>query len=313
MILVLGVVDEPVTARFLAHLALEERDFLLVDPRELGRQIHLELDWEPGRTGRRLRGEILFPRWKVSLDEVSGIYSRLGTGEDSPLPGHPEMAVQQAHAWNLLELFDGPVANRPSAMLSNNAKPCQYGAILQAGFRLPDTWAGGRLSQLERFVSRLEDAPVVKSISDERSVAKQLPLDEIRASQEGGVLPPHQFQERVVGTNVRVHLVGRRHAFACRAETGALDYRHASLSGHSLELLAMRLPEAVAAACRRLAEELELDFAGIDLIEPVGGSEDPGRWWCLEVNTAPGYAWFEEHSGLPISQSLAEFLSGGAG
>lgn len=312
MILVIGTVDEPVTAHFLAHLALTQRDFLFVDSRELGSRIHLELHWRPGRPGRRLTGEIHFPQWKVSLSEVSGIYSRLGTGQEGAESGQPrasELTVQQAHAWTLLDMFEGPVANRPSAMQSNDSKPCQYGAILRAGLRLPDTHVGGRLADLERFASGLGEAPIVKSTSGERSVAKQVPVDAIRSMVTGDLMPPHQFQERAVGTNVRVHLVGRTHAFACRAETDALDYRHPDRSGHTLELRPMRLPEAVTDACRRLAGDLGVDFAGIDLIEPVGGSENPRDWWCLEVNTAPGYSWFEEHSGLPIARSLADYLS----
>lgn len=308
MILVLGVIDEQVTAWFLGHLSALGRDFVFVDERQLGGEVHLELDWEPERG--RLLGELRFPRWRVGLEEVSGVYSRLGTGGVTP-PDTPEARAGRAHAAALLDLFSGPVANRASAMLSNGSKPCQYAAILAAGLRVPDTFAGGRWEQVRRFADGLDGLPVIKSISDERSLVKQVSLEALQAAAPPGQpLPPHQLQQRAAGTNIRAHVVGGRQVLACRAVTEALDYRHPDLTGHSVELEPVELPEAVAEACRRLSRSLDLGFAGIDLIEPPGGSPHPADWWCLEVNTCPGYLWFEQRTGLPISRVLADFLMG---
>ena len=45
--------------------------------------------------------------------------------------------------------------------------------------------------------------------------------------------------------------------------------------------------------------------SSIDLrVEPNGG------WWCFEVNTAPGFIWFENQTGLPIAAAVARALTG---
>jgi D-alanine-D-alanine ligase-like ATP-grasp enzyme len=47
-----------------------------------------------------------------------------------------------------------------------------------------------------------------------------------------------------------------------------------------------------------------LGLAGIDLrLDP------DGQWWCFEVNTAPGFIWFEDHTGLPIAAAVARALA----
>ncbi|RKH58733.1 alpha-L-glutamate ligase [Corallococcus interemptor] len=309
MILVMGPVDELVTAFFLAHLTATRREYVFVDERHLGTQVHLELDWRPGPPGAgKLTGAVRFPTWSVPLEQVSGIFSRLGTGGIEP-PQTPGSLAQRAHAAALLDLFQGPVANRATAMLSNGSKPCQYAAILAAGLRVPDTLAGGAPWHWERFARGLEGDPVIKSVSDERSLVKQVSWEEARAAMRPGhPLPPHQFQQRIPGTNVRAHVVGAREVLACRAESLALDYRHPDMTGHTVRLRAMELPAPVADACRQLSRALGLELTGIDLIEPPGGSNSPADWVCLEVNTCPGFMWFEQHSGLPIARALADHL-----
>jgi|SRR5215217_518809 len=310
MILVMGPVDELLTAFFLKHLTDTKREYLFVDERHLGSEVRLELDLPQGPSGPgRLRGAVRFPTWRVGLEEISGIYSRLGTGNVEQ-QRTPEVRAEQAHAAALLDLFPGPVANRATAMLSNGSKPCQYAAILAAGLRVPDTLVGSTWERWEPFAKALDGDPVIKSVSDERSLVKQVSWEATRASaRPGQPLAPHQFQQRIQGTNIRAHVVGARHVLACRAETQALDYRHPDLTGHTVNLCATELPEPVAEACRRLSRALGVDLAGIDLIEPPGGSSRPEDWVCLEVNTCPGFMWFEQHAGLPIARVLADFLS----
>nr|WP_242544828.1 hypothetical protein [Corallococcus sp. NCSPR001] len=309
--MLMGPVDELVTSFFLAHLTDTQREYLFVDQRHLGSQVRLDLDLDqaPGsRAARRLRGAVCFPTWRVDLEDISGIFSRLGTGG---VREHvtPEVRAERAHANALMDLFHGPVANRPTAMVSNNSKPCQYAAILAAGLSVPDTLAGGDWRLWEPFARGLTGDPVIKSVSDERSLVKQVTWDDTRAAfLPGRPPPPHQFQQRISGTNVRVHVVGGREVFACRAESQALDYRHPDMTGHPVHLRATLLPEPVADACRRLSSALGLHLSGIDLIEPPGGSADPRDWVCLEVNTCPGFMWFEQHTGLPIAQALARSL-----
>lgn len=343
MILVLGTIDEAVTAHFLAHLVATDQPFAFVDERQLGDAVRIELgvcgdparpldaiDDIPGVTPRgpsdaiadvischmpsdgmpdappRLTGRVCFPRWHADLAEITGIYTRLGTGA-ATLPDTPAARAERAHAAALLDLFAGPVANRATAMWSNSSKPAQYPAIIAAGFRVPDTVIAAPWLHARPHLDRWGAPPIVKSTSGVRSLVKAIDP----AALGPDPLPPHQLQRRIHGDNIRVHLVGGHTALASRAVTDAIDYRHPGLTGHDTRLEATELPPRVIDACRRLAHALDIGFAGIDLVEPPGGSPDPADWHCFEVNTCPGYLWYESNAGLPIAAALADWLCGG--
>ncbi|MER3479214.1 MAG: RimK domain-containing protein ATP-grasp, partial [Meiothermus sp.] len=34
-------------------------------------------------------------------------------------------------------------------------------------------------------------------------------------------------------------------------------------------------------------------------------------WYCFEINPCPGFAYYEQHTGQPISAALAELLEAG--
>jgi glutathione synthase/RimK-type ligase-like ATP-grasp enzyme len=45
-------------------------------------------------------------------------------------------------------------------------------------------------------------------------------------------------------------------------------------------------------------------IAGIDLKEAPDG-----EYYCFEVNPSPGFAYYEQHTGQPISAALVEALN----
>ena len=63
------------------------------------------------------------------------------------------------------------------------------------------------------------------------------------------------------------------------------------------------LPVEVAQRCIRLTRMLGFHFSGIDLMRTP---ED--EWYCFEVNTSPGFSYFEQGTGQPISMTLARFM-----
>ena len=66
------------------------------------------------------------------------------------------------------------------------------------------------------------------------------------------------------------------------------------------------LPPTVAEACLRLARRLDLLLAGIDLKETPDG-----EYYCFEVNPSPGFLYYEQYTGQPISTALADLLQHG--
>jgi glutathione synthase/RimK-type ligase-like ATP-grasp enzyme len=114
-----------------------------------------------------------------------------------------------------------------------------------------------------------------------------------------------QFQERVRGFDVRVHVIGPE-AFATRVHSGATDYRYASdQTGSDASLEPFELPDEVRARCVAMTGEMGLAFSGIDL-----RFADDGRIVCFEVNPSPGFSYYEANTGQPIADTLAGYLAG---
>lgn len=252
-------------------------------------------------------GAVTTERGTVDLDAVAGCYLRL-------LGAHPSRAASAAAtqrrtaAVALLsgwaELAAARVANRPSAMASNGSKPFQAALVAKAGFAVPEVMVSNDPASVRDFAAR-HGRVVFKSASGVRSVVRELTgerwrmLDRVRAL-------PTQFQQLVIGRNVRVHVVADA-VFACEAVGGALDYRYAEPGGAAATLRAVTLPGKVAQRCVQLAEHLGLPFAGVDLLE-----DHDETWWCFEVNPAPAYSCFEEPTGQPIAAALVRWLEHGS-
>jgi glutathione synthase/RimK-type ligase-like ATP-grasp enzyme len=184
--------------------------------------------------------------------------------------------------------------------MSNNSKPYQLLLIRQSGFSIPETFITNNPSALLAFAS--SKCPLVyKSISSVRSIVATLDekcmekIDSLR-------LLPTQFQHKIDGFNLRVHVIGRR-LFATKILTSATDYRYAVQEGASASFSPYELTADLRTRCLHLARIVELSFAGIDLIVSTG------KVYCLEVNPSPGYSYYQEATGQAISDALAKYLA----
>jgi glutathione synthase/RimK-type ligase-like ATP-grasp enzyme len=204
------------------------------------------------------------------------------------------------------EITPARVVNRVYPSSSNASKVFQSHLIREAGFEVPDTLLTDDPDEVRAFLAEHGDL-IFKSASGARSVVTHLDADRL-ARLERVAHCPTVFQELLVGTNVRVHVVGDE-VFATRVETAALDYRYAMVqTGVPAELSAIELPAELAARCVELSRRLDLAFAGIDLMFASDGST-----YCFEVNPCPGYSYYELSTGQPISAALARYLADQAG
>jgi glutathione synthase/RimK-type ligase-like ATP-grasp enzyme len=83
------------------------------------------------------------------------------------------------------------------------------------------------------------------------------------------------------------------------------SYRYANIEGGRAKLTAIDLPEDVTGKCVRLATDLGLEFAGIDLFRSVDA-----EYYCFEVNPQPAFSFFDHQSGQPIARAVADYLAG---
>lgn len=221
--------------------------------------------------------------WERScnLDECSAAYLRPYNYRDYPAPpgdaaakSDPAMVHHLISAW--AEYTPALVISRPSAEGTNQSKLYQAMAIRAAGFPTPETLVTNDGAAIREFAKR-RGRLIYKSLSNVRSIVKELDLSQV----EGKALGPVQFQERVEGQNIRVHVAGEE-CFACAISTDGTDYRYAES-----QMTPIELPAEVARKAVFLTRQLGLYLAGLDFIVTPAGD-----WYCLEANPNPAFASF---------------------
>jgi RimK-like ATP-grasp domain len=311
-VLVWGPASDPPTELVLGALAERGADVALVEPRD-AEYHHLRASFTDGALAAR----ITIGGHEVPLVGLTGAYLRpvevRPTAVSDSHRSTPSSTVGQEARFHqaMVELtealaFEGRVRilNPLSAMSSNMSKPYQAQTVVQCGFSTPDTLLTDDPDEVPRFVARYPSA-VYKSASGVRSIVSSL-SDTDPARLRMITWCPVQFQERVGGFDVRVHVVGER-TFAARVISDALDYRYARRQvGTNAELETYAVPADVSEKCVRLAQRFGLPFAGIDL-----KFCPDGRVVCFEVNPSPGFSYYELATGLPIAAAVADELLGG--
>jgi len=304
MILVCGGLADIVTELVCSRLEAMRLPYRLLD---LGRYPEgFELAWT--WNGDEVEGFIRSADWTLDLAAVRGVFVRyLGLDGHAPfqcLPaGHENAALAESQSalMALLETIRCPVANRASASMSNCSKPYQALLVRRSGLLTPPTLVTNDPDAVLEFYEACGRQVIFKSLSGVRSTVRCLDehdLARLPLLRHG----PAQFQKFLPGDNIRVHTVGPL-AVATRIRSGAVDYRYASRQGSSADLEPTELPDAVRESCVRLARSMGLLLSGIDLKETP-----EGEYYCFEVNPSPGFAYYEQHTGQPISAVLIEQL-----
>jgi glutathione synthase/RimK-type ligase-like ATP-grasp enzyme len=292
VILLFGSLGDDPLAAVLVGLVDRGVDLMLIDPRDPPES--MDLAYMPVPDG--VRGWIRCGERTVDLDEVSAVYPR-DTGHLDDFRARERHVALCA----VLDRLPALVVNRPSATASNSSKPYQAQVIARCGLAVPRTLVTTDPEQARAFYEACGGRAIFKSASHKRSIVKRLEsrdlerLTSIRSC-------PTQFQEYVAGVDVRVHVVGDR-IFATEIDSAATDYRYAGRVGAEVRFRDTQLPDTIATRCRRLARELGLVIAGIDLRRTP-----EGRWCCFEANPSPAFTWYEQRSGQSITDAVCDLF-----
>ncbi len=260
------------------------------------------------------RGVLTLPDQEIDLSQLTGIYMRMMDERFLPdVVDEPHNSPKRAKAYRFHRMMHDwcnvaplRVANRPRAMMSNMSKTFQAETIRNCGLGIPDTLVTNDPEQALTFVAQCEsdgDEVIYKSVSGTRSIVQTFgERDKERLHRIRWC--PVQFQRKVRGTDVRVHVIGNK-TFAAQIESEATDYRYAHKQiGSDADVVHVDLDRDIVDACRRLSEALDLPFAGIDLrLTPDGGVI------CFEVNPSPAYSYYQSRTGAPIAEALVRWLS----
>jgi len=315
VILVAGIPDERPTARVIAALEAAGAGHRVLDQRRVA-ELALDVRIAAASRGGALDGTLTIGDETLPLAAIDAMYLRLM--DERYLPGIAELPAEHAARDRCRRLHErmrqyadiapGRILNRPGDCASNHSKPYQAQVARAAGFAVPDSVVTNDPDVARAFIddARASGADVIyKSVSGIRSIVRRVEprdldrLDRVRWC-------PTQFQRRVDGVDVRVHVVGSD-ALAVRIESDAIDYRYAAReTGHEPRIVATTLDDDTHERCVALASRLALPLAGIDLRRTPQGT-----YVCFEVNPSPAFSYYEAHAGVPIAAAIARHLAGG--
>ena len=195
------------------------------------------------------------------------------------------------------------ILNYPPDTYSNISKPYQSQLIRRSGFEIPPTCITSDVDAVKRF-EKEQDHLIYKSISSSRSIVKELfPKHEEQLKKIRYL--PTQFQQKLEGNNIRVHVVGDV-LFATKIKTDGIDYRYAARDEKDLTMQSVKLSRSIEKKCFRLASDLRLPLCGIDLFQTK-----TNKYYCFEVNPSPGYSYFQENDGQDIATAIVKWLEFG--
>jgi len=305
VILVCGGLADIVTELVCSRLQSMKTPYRLLDLGRFPEGFEIEWTWN----GSDVAGFVRTNDWTLDLASVTGVFVRyLGMDGHAPfsnLPsGHENAALGEGQSGlvALLETMTCPVANRASVSMSNCSKPYQALLVRESGLLTPPTLVTNDPDAALRFFEECGREVIFKSLSGVRSMVRRLDehdLERLPLLRHG----PAQFQKFLPGDNIRVHTIGPN-AIATRIRSGAVDYRYATKQGSEADLEPAELPPTVVDSCVRLSQRMGLLLAGIDLKETLDR-----EYFCFEVNPSPGFAYYEQHTGQPISAVLVEALN----
>ena len=283
--------DDPPLAVMVGTLIDRSADVVVVDELALG-QMEYDVSVSPALTGW-----INTAGRRIPLEIISGVFLRTV----------PARSAQLAAASSALALacstLPAVVVNRPSAGRSNWSKPFQLRMIAAAGLAVADTLVTTDSAVADAFV-RQHGRVVYKSVSGVRSIVAI--IDAAQADYATRLKRvangPVQLQRWIDGDDVRVHVVADRW-FATAITSTMADYRYAALHDEQVSMSPTEIPVELGRRLVDLTVRMGLVVSGIDLrVTPEG------QWYCFEVNPAPGFTYYEDHTGQPIAAAIADVL-----
>ena len=296
-VLILGGDDDEHAVHVLDHLRSRAVDAALLDSR-----------WFPGSLAvsfdpRGRRGALGLPDGReIALDAVDAVYWRAYHGVSTPdLPDGEQGFIAHNDARGLFESvllrLSTRWVNGWNAFQLHQTKPAQLAIVAELGLEVPATLVTNDRERLAAFAQNHPRA-IFKPVQGGAHARRLTPAHLDPVNLERLSIAPVTVQEEVPGTNVRVFVAGER-VMACEIATRHLDYR----DDDAPEIVPHPLPEAVRAACLDAAAALDLVWTGIDFrLTP------DRRYVFLEANPSPMFLGFEERTGLPLTESLAELL-----
>ncbi|MCM8773315.1 MAG: ATP-grasp domain-containing protein [Candidatus Omnitrophica bacterium] len=152
------------------------------------------------------------------------------------------------------------------------------------------------LKKFQKEVGQLVYKPVAGGAGCKMMIEEDWQEERLKLLRNAPVL----FQEYIEGENIRVYVIDNKIVSSGIIHTREVDYR-----GHEEAIEKIKLPTDIENMCIKAKEICGMKFTGIDL------KRKPNKEFVLiECNPSPMFIGFQEVTGDPIDERLADYLIG---
>ncbi len=193
------------------------------------------------------------------------------------------------------------VINRPLGGKTNDCKLYHLILLKKSGFNIPSSFIFGSKCHAEKIIETKNNW-ISKGCSGTRTIVEVVE-DDLYSSLHKLEFCPSQFQKRIVGSDVRLHVVGKEF-IGLKIDSKVVDYRYASRQGFKNKFKIISIPESIKESCLNFCNKEKLLFSGFDFKIDKKSND----WFVLEANPMPGYEFFDKKVNGAISEKLLDLL-----
>lgn len=190
------------------------------------------------------------------------------------------------------------MVNPVEAFWFHRSKPGADQRLAHHGIPVPRSLVTTEVRSVEAFVDEVGEV-VYKPVAG-GGACRLLDEFALDGAAQALSMAPVLFQERIVGRDLRVYVVGGRVVGSCVIHTDAIDYR-----GNEAGIEAIETWPELEELAVRAADALGMTFTGIDIKEGPDG-----RLTVLDVNPSPMFVGISHSTGIDVAHALAAHLSG---
>lgn len=310
--------------RVLEELRKRQLSVVHFDSADFPQSLHLAARFDARQS--YWQGDFIHQGFHYRLEDFRSIWYRRPSRRYTFISGLSEVGYQYAKAEaqrgfeGLLRSLPCLWVSHPDAIWAAEWKPKQMCYAKQLGLRVPRTLLTNDPEAAWSFFEECQGEVIYKPLS------QGIPRPQIGEPWQGAVytskltrsiLQEHLstiafttalFQEYISKAfELRINVIGS-HVFAAEihsqhSKRAKIDFR---LGYEDLHYGIHKLPVSIEKACRQLVRLLDLQFSAIDMLVTPDG-----EYVFLELNSNGQWGWIENHTGLPLTETLANLLEKG--
>jgi glutathione synthase/RimK-type ligase-like ATP-grasp enzyme len=188
--------------------------------------------------------------------------------------------------------------NSIDAITMHKKKSHQLNVMAKNGIRVPNTLITNDKDTINDFIKETGNQCIYKPAQGGAHTTRVKAEDLTEQRLDSLKNSPVQFQEFIDGVDIRVYVIDKD-IYAAEIRASTLDFRE----DMNAEIVPIELPNNIKEDCFKIMKLFNLNFSGIDIRRSING-----EYVFIEANPSPMFTHFEQMSGFPISEKLANLL-----